>query len=771
MPKNTDLVAPLTLRKPRFGGKATLAMAVPAMVAASYGWSQEDDVIALDTLQIEERTVDTNPYAEKGAPYKAKVSGDARHVKPLAETPQTISVLTQTQIEESGDTDLRDVLAAQPGITLGTGENGNAFGDRYVIRGHEARSDVFIDSLRDPGMTSRESFAVEQIEISKGPSSTFAGRGSSGGAVNSITKQASAEYDFTKIQAGLGTDDFQRYSLDANQRINDDVALRANILYANKDIPDRGPANEERTGVALSAAWQSTDKLQLVGDYYYLDANDKPDLGSYINRTTGQPDDDIPVYLQDEDFLNSTVNVFTLRGDYSFDGGMRLSNAARYGTTENGYVVTGAGSSTRDVTDTEAPGEATLTASTHQGWQEVDYFINMTGLHFDADIANMKHQFVLGLEYSDINVTNGAYSVTNTGATNCIVAGRRGVAPGYCLTDGDGNTVQGINNLLGREITKGAMDSDYSVETISLSFMDTIDITDKVSVFLGLRADSFDYLNLVPERDSDAVTQWAYSDTLWNGHIGGTYDLSDSGNIYLTFSTAANINGGESDLGGNCGYGGLCGDVSIVEESEPEDVQNIELGTKWNLFDDKLLATAALFQITKSNVMESESGFDYAANGFLNSGENKVEGIEVGLSGNITDALSTQFGASIMDSEITQSYNQENLGKPLANFAEKSVFAQLRYQLTDAVALGGNATYSSEVFTGQPDTAANTALAVPSYTVYDVFAVYEANEQLLFRLNVGNVTDEAYYLTAYRSGSFAYMGEALNGQLTMSYEF
>jgi catecholate siderophore receptor len=96
---------------------------------------------------------------------------------------------------------LRAIVAAQPGITLGTGENGNAFGDRYVIRGQEARSDVFIDSLRDPGMTIRESFAVEQVEITKGPNSSFAGRGSSGGTINSITKRASSEYQFNKAMS------------------------------------------------------------------------------------------------------------------------------------------------------------------------------------------------------------------------------------------------------------------------------------------------------------------------------------------------------------------------------------------------------------------------------------------------------------------------------------------------------------------------------------------------------------------------------------------
>ena len=55
----------------------------------------EEAAVSLDTLQIEGRTIDTNPYAQPGAPYKARISGDARHAEPLAETPQTISVLTK----------------------------------------------------------------------------------------------------------------------------------------------------------------------------------------------------------------------------------------------------------------------------------------------------------------------------------------------------------------------------------------------------------------------------------------------------------------------------------------------------------------------------------------------------------------------------------------------------------------------------------------------------------------------------------------------------
>ncbi|GAB3091972.1 TonB-dependent siderophore receptor [Aestuariicella hydrocarbonica] len=768
---NTHHKKPMSLRKANFS-KTTLALSIPGLMLGQVAMAQGDDAIVLDTLQIEERTIDTNPYAQPGVPYKAKVSGDPRRVKALAETPQTISVLTQTAIKESGKTDLKEVLAAQPGISLGTGENGNAFGDRYVIRGHEARSDVFVDGLRDPGMTTRESFAVEQVEITKGPSSTFAGRGSTGGAVNSITKQASTEYDFTKVEGGLGTDGYVRLTADSNLKLTEDLAARVNVLHSYEDVPDRDPADRERNGLALSVTYAATDKLNLTGDYYYLKAEDKPDLGSYIDDTTGKPNDDIAVYVQDEDFLDSEVETFTFHANYEFADNLSLSNATRYGTTDNGYVTTGASSRT--------PPMITIDSRAHQGWQEVEYFANQTNLFWTQELAGLENQFVFSLEYTDQQVLNGVYSVTNANAENCGTA--------YCIVDDAGNAVsEDINHLLNRQVSKGDWDSDYNIQTWSASVMDTIDFNDHWSLFLGLRADNFDYDNNVYGRGATTPTEYSYSDTLWNGHAGLVYNINDEANVYLTYSTSANINGGESDVGGSCGYGGLCGDANLVGQSKPEKTENIELGAKWNLMDEKLLATVAVFQITKDDVMESGGADNYSTIGTLNTGQNRVEGVEVSLVGNITDKFSVQFGASVMNAKVLESFNDgvnmttdrggnrvvtsDDVGKTLANFADNSAYLQLRYQLTDALSFGGAATYSSEVYTGQPDTAANEDLGLPSYTVYDFFATYQFSQQLSARLNVGNVTDEDYYLAAYRSGSFAYIGDRRNAQLSVAYEF
>lgn len=255
MTKSRKTAAPRQPAASTVTGNA-VALSISAMMLASTAAAQDapdEAQVELDTVRIQDRTIDTNPYAEPGVPYKARISGDPRRLKDIADTPTTMSVLTQTQIEDSGKSDLREILSAQPGITLGTGEGGNAFGDRYIIRGHEARSDVFVDRLRDPGMTIRESFALEQVEITKGPSSTFAGRGSTGGAINGITKQANSEYDFVKFQGGPGTDECYRVHLDVNKRISDDLAVRGNLLYADEEVPDRAPAERLRRGAYLDA--------------------------------------------------------------------------------------------------------------------------------------------------------------------------------------------------------------------------------------------------------------------------------------------------------------------------------------------------------------------------------------------------------------------------------------------------------------------------------------------------------------------------------------
>ena len=319
------------------------------------------------------------------------------------------------------------------------------------------------------------------------------------------------------------------------------------------------------------------------------------------------------------------------------------------------------------------------------------------------------------------------------------------------------------------------MTRDWRVKTFALSAMDTVDLTDKWTVFGGLRADhyklSMDTFNNTGAQAGAQTGNYGFNDTLLNGHLGVSYKINPMGMVYAAYGTAQNINGGEPDTGTNAGYGGLVIYNGSAAGAKPVTTQNVELGTKWNLLDDKLLATAALFQSTKDDVME---GANYDTAGTFNTGKNRVRGIELGLAGNLTKNFQMQAGLAIMKSKVLQSATAANVGRPLANFADRSLAIQGKYQLTRDFSFGAIARYESSRCGGQPNNGADMnaqgycSQPVPAFSVYDLFASYRINKHADLRLNVLNVTDKDYYTAVYRSGAFLYKGDGRAVRLTLN---
>ena len=129
--------------------------------------------------------------------------------EPLRDIPQTITVIPRAVMDEQGATTLRDVLRNVAGITFQAGEGGVPAGDQLSIRGFSARTDMFVDGVRDFGGYSRDSFNMEQVEVAKGPTSTLAGRGSTGGAINQVSK-APGLAPVAEATIGAGNASYQR---------------------------------------------------------------------------------------------------------------------------------------------------------------------------------------------------------------------------------------------------------------------------------------------------------------------------------------------------------------------------------------------------------------------------------------------------------------------------------------------------------------------------------------------------------------------------------
>ena len=165
------------------------------------------------------------------------------------------------------------------GVTLGTGEGGNAFGDRFFIRGFDARNDVFLDGMRDAGVSVRENFFTEQVEILRGPGSSFAGRGTTGGAINIVTKQATTEKSFYNMDTTFGTDHTKRVVLDVNQVISPTLAVRAGGLFQDAGVAGRDYIKDDRDGGFVAVKWTPLDTVKLYANYIHTNLHGLPDFG------------------------------------------------------------------------------------------------------------------------------------------------------------------------------------------------------------------------------------------------------------------------------------------------------------------------------------------------------------------------------------------------------------------------------------------------------------------------------------------------------------
>ena len=265
----------------------------------------------------------------------------------------------------------------------------------------------------------------------------------------------------------------------------------------------------------------------------------------------------------------------------------------------------------------------------------MDYFAHQSNLRVDTTLGGMKNEFIFGVEYTNHKVLSGNYAITNSAAPNCKSTAGVGANNAYCFINPNGSAVTNLASLAGRSASRLGQNQDWRVKTVALTAMDTVDLTDKLSAFGGMRADRFDLdLKRFNNLTNTLTGDYGYKDTLVNGHFGLTYKVGKGGVIYASAATAQDINGGEADSGTNSGYGGAVLYQGQIAGAKPETSRNYEIGTKWNLLGDQLLATAALFQTTKTDVME---GANYDTVGTFNTGKNRVHGVEFGLSGELTD--------------------------------------------------------------------------------------------------------------------------------------
>lgn len=712
---------------------AGMLCAAPAIAAADEA-APADGVISQDATNL--GTVDVHGHRVKREPK------DPQFVTPLVDTPRTVMVIPQQIIEQTAATSLQDILRTSPGITFGAGEGGQPLADRPFIRGQASGNNIFVDGIRDTGGQQREVFNLEQVEVIKGADSVYSGRGSGGGSIN-LSSKAPRLTNFVHGSAGVGTDDYLRGAVDANWQVGPTAAMRLNVMVSQGDVPGRNGVDFDKWGVGAAVAVGLGAPTTLTASYYHLDSNQMPDYGIPLYTKLGganapRPDAsgvlDVPYDsfygLKARDYLNNTVDSLTLEIEHRFSDTLALRNVTRYSQTLNDYVVTnpGDGGAAQQIN-----GVWWMKRGLKSRWNPAETLANVTDLHGSFLTGSIKHDFDVGLELSREKNRNASYTVTTLTGTACP-------AP---LTGLDCTQVYAPNpnDPWTGTITRGT--ETYSdTDALGVYAFDSISLGERWKLNLGLRYDRYDVEGTeLPRGAVEPVMREADWDFV-NYQVGLVYKPTASSSVYASFSTASTpptISAGDQNGVGGVGSGNLASTVL-----DPEQTESFEIGAKANLFDDRLALSGALFHLTRK-----DAAIEVAPGLFEQAGETRVQGVELGVSGNITDMWQVFGGYTWMDSELVRgAYSSVNLGDPLANTPEHSASLFTTYRVLPKLSLGGGVYYVSKSWGGNQGGAGGGANRVyaPEYTRVDLFASYDISDRASLQLNVQNAGDEEYII-------------------------
>jgi catecholate siderophore receptor len=739
-------------------GLAVTAMSGPQMAqAAEENQQANGNAISLGATSI-------NGEGPDSTDYKTERSSSTKYTAPLVDTARSVTVVPQQVLKDTAALSLQDALRTVPGITFGAGEGGNPQGDRPFIRGFDAQGDTYIDGVRDTGAQTREIFAIESIEVSKGPNSAMGGRGSAGGSLNLVTKMPKAN-DFTDGSFTYGTDQTRRYTLDVNRKFLDSAAFRLNLMSHEQNVAGRDAVNYDRWGVAPSVTFGLGTENRLNISYYHMQSDDLPDSGipyGYGSPTANAHQHDKPVDggdsnnfygLKDRDFRKTRSDIATVSFEHDFNEEMTLKNTFRHGNSGQDYILTQPDDSQRNV---NRYGTVWRRANTRVSNTETT--TNQTDLFGSFQALGFKNSYSTGVELTREKSRVNSYAYSTSGLNNCSPTGSGNRVAGNCTSLADPNP----NDVYGGTVSRNYATTQTAADTRSIYAFDTIELTPQWLINLGSRYDSFGVT-------ANSPTLHASNDShFWNWQAGVTYKPAENGSIYASFATSATPPGG---LVGEGQDGNPLTAGTATSELEPENTKNYEIGTKWDLLDERLSLTAAVFRTEKDNTRVLVGSGTYQ-----NAGKSRVDGFELSASGKITDKWQVFAGYSYLDSKLVSSglagrngtvsagaASQD--GNDMPNTPKNSASVWTTYQLMPALTIGGGAFYVDQVWGDTGNT-----VYVPSYTRYDAMAAYKLTKNIDLQLNVQNLTDKTYYDKAF-STHFANQAAGRTALLTTSFHF
>ncbi len=682
-------------------------------------------------------------------PYKPETLSSPKYTEPLRNITQTINVVPRAVFEAQGATTLSEALRNVAGITLLAGEGGGASstaGDAFFMRGFDASNSIFVDGVRSQGLISRDTFNLEQIEVFKGPTGSDTGRATAAGYVNLSTKTPRLTPE-SSGSVGFGSQDRKRVTADLNQPMKlgkegdwlYGSALRLNAMVEDGGVPGRYYA--ERGGWALAPSLGfglgSDTRLYLSGQI--TEQNNVPDFGIPGTAIDGGINRNNWYGSATADFEEVAQYGFTGRIEHDFSENFTLRNQSVFTDTSRLAVITALGArAAANIAANDVP-------RLRQGNERVNrIFANQSSVTGKFETGKVEHSVNGGLEYMWERQFTPA--ITDVGT----VANANYTAPNPF------DPVAAYHPARRGDFTDGQTD------TVALYAFETMKLTSKWQLNGGVRLERYQTAFVQANTSGGLTNRLEAAGQLFSYKAGVLYQPATNGSIYFSYSSTLTPPGSA-----NFNLSSAAGNANNTT-TDPQESENFEVGTKWDFLKNRLMVNAALFRTINKNEITAD-----AANPgqFIYDRERIVQGIELGIAGQLTENWQALGNFSYLQSESSEADNAAVNGATLQWTPELSGSIWTTYRFPIGLTLGGGARYVGTVNRSLAVAVAGTNPQSPAYYVLDAMAQYDVNKHLTLRLNVYNLTDEFYPASLNNNGNRFNPGAPLSATLTASLKF
>lgn len=668
--------------------------------------------------------------------YQSGLTSVGKVPQAAKDIPQSLTVVNEKLIHDQGKDSMKSALENVVGITFEAGEGGR-IGDNIRLRGFSAAGDMYQDGMRDIAQYNRDTFNTERIEVLRGAASMLFGRGSTGGVINQVGKQARLITEH-ELNATVGTQGYTRLQGDFNFKLDDDAALRINAMATDGDgRGENASATTKRRGLALDYRYGvgTADEFEL--SYFHLDYKDKPDWGfGWFNSRPAPAPTNKFWYGLTSDFQNDTADALTLSHTHRWGDGSSLKTTLRDGYYSRALRATQASFATGTTLADIKANTATVTrgrtsagnakaGEEHHTFLQTDYLT--TTRWFDR-----KNNLLVGAEYALENSSRSGYPLLDT------ITVKPSTKVGNPSTEGIGG------NLTQARLT------EFRATTLGLYAQDTIEFATHWKLVGGLRLDRFqgDY-----DRSGSGAPPLSRGDTLLSKRLGVMYQPSDEVSYYAAYGTSFNTSGDLYQFD------------SKSANTPAESSRNIEIGAKWELYEGDLSLRTALARTDKYNERNTDTATANTTN-FLLSGKRHADALEFEIAGRITPQWDVFAGLGFLKAVIDKSTATAEVGQNPGLTPSRQANLFTTYRINEKWRIGSGLTAVSQ---NKPASSVTTTNRAPGYVKADALLEYRINQDNTVKLNIDNLFDKVYYNTLYRG--FAAPGQARSVRLTLTSKF